>query len=258
MFGICHLSAVPCRKEPSDKGEMVTQLLFGDLVQVLEKKENWHLIRIEWDGYECWVDQKQYLPVSKTDYETVLQSPIRVSTELFQFVHDTEKKYSFPIGPGCSIPFLENQNCRIGQTNFGYEGETRLFSEKAVRDSIVETALLFQHTPYLWGGKTPFGIDCSGFTQLVFKANGIRLLRDAYQQAEFGEAYSFAEEAQPGDLAFFDNAEGRIVHVGIVIGENQIIHASGRVRIDHFDHYGIFTPERGGYTHNLRLIKKVM
>ena len=138
------------------------------------------------------------------------------------------------------------------------DGNAKPFETDISRESIVYTAMSLIHAPYLWGGRSPFGIDCSGFTQVVFKMNGLQIKRDAYQQVEIGDAYSFVEEAQPGDLAFFDNEEGRIIHVGIVIGENKIIHASGRVRIDHYDHYGIFTPERGGYTHNLRIIKNIM
>jgi cell wall-associated NlpC family hydrolase len=118
--------------------------------------------------------------------------------------------------------------------------------------------MLFLNAPYLWGGKTPFGIDCSGFTQTVYKLNGIKLLRDAYQQAEQGETLSFVEEAEAGDLAFFDNEEGRIVHVGIVLDNNKIIHASGKVRIDGFDHHGIFNNEKRDYSHKLRLLKRIV
>jgi cell wall-associated NlpC family hydrolase len=110
----------------------------------------------------------------------------------------------------------------------------------------------------LWGGKSPFGIDCSGFTQVVYKLNGYKLPRDANQQVNLGEPLSFVEEAEAGDLAFFDNEEGRIVHVGILLNNQSIIHASGYVRVDKFDHYGIFNQDTGKYSHTLRVIKRLL
>ncbi len=126
------------------------------------------------------------------------------------------------------------------------------------RAALIENAYLYLHAPYLWGGKSPFGIDCSGFTQMVFKLNGKLLKRDAYQQAEEGETLSFLEEAEEGDLAFFDNEDGKIIHVGIVLRDFKIIHASGKVRIDSLDHEGIFNSETQKYSHRLRLIKRVI
>ncbi|HAV55466.1 MAG TPA: hydrolase Nlp/P60, partial [Aequorivita sp.] len=136
--------------------------------------------------------------------------------------------------------------------------EGKLISGILPKEHIIETALLYLNSPYLWGGKTPFGIDCSGFTQMVYKLNGYKLLRDASQQATQGEALSFIEESEPGDLAFFDNEEGKITHVGIIMKENYIIHAHGKVRIDRLDHSGIFNYEMRGHTHKLRVIKRIV
>ena len=126
------------------------------------------------------------------------------------------------------------------------------------KSSLIQTAFTYVNSPYLWGGKTPFGIDCSGFTQMVYKLNGYKLLRDASQQATQGEALSFIEESEPGDLAFFDNNEGKIVHVGIIMEDNYIIHAHGKVRIDRLDHSGIYNVEKRMHTHKLRVIKKII
>ena len=126
------------------------------------------------------------------------------------------------------------------------------------REKIVDNAMMYVNAPYLWGGRSPFGIDCSGFTQLVYKIGGKKLPRDAYQQAEIGQTLSFVEEAENGDLAFFDNEEGSIIHVGILLGENEIIHSSGKVRIDKIDHQGIFNVDTKKYSHKLRLIKKIL
>jgi cell wall-associated NlpC family hydrolase len=116
----------------------------------------------------------------------------------------------------------------------------------------------FLNVPYLWGGKTPFGIDCSGFSQIVVRCIGINLHRDAYQQAEQGKVVSFLEEVQTGDLAFFDNEEGRITHVGIMLNSHSIIHASGKVRLDNIDSYGILDAENRNYSHKLRIIKRLL
>lgn len=257
-YGVCHLAIVPCRKEPSDQAEMVTQLLFGDAFEVLEEKDSWHRIRIDWDHYECWIDRKQYTKVSKATFENLRDNPAPVATDLISLITDLKTGQTFPVVAGSSMPFWYDGNVRIENLEFRAEGSVRMFTQEPSREAIVETAFAYMNAPYLWGGRSPFGIDCSGFTQTVFKANGLRIKRDAWQQVEMGEPYSFVEEAQPGDLAFFDNEEGRITHVGIVCGENRILHASGKVRLDHYDHYGIFTPERGGYTHNLRIIKNIL
>jgi cell wall-associated NlpC family hydrolase len=237
---------------------MVTQLLFGDAFEVLEEKDSWHRIRTEWDHCECWIDRKQYIRVSKATFENLRDNSAPVATDLISLLTDLKTGQTFPIVAGSSLPFWYDGDVRIEDQQFRSEASVRMFNQDPSRDAIVETAYAYLNAPYLWGGRSPFGIDCSGLVQAVFKQNGLRIKRDAWQQVEMGEPYSFVEEAQPGDLAFFDNAEGRIVHVGIVCGENRIIHASGKVRLDHYDHYGIFTPERGGYTHNLRIIKNVL
>lgn len=126
------------------------------------------------------------------------------------------------------------------------------------KSNIVNTALLYLNTPYLWGGKTPFGIDCSGFTQMVYKLNGFNILRDASQQASQGEVLSFIEESSPGDLAFFDNNEGEITHVGIIMEDHRIIHAHGKVRIDLLDQSGIYNLDTKTHSHKLRVIKKIV
>ena len=139
-----------------------------------------------------------------------------------------------------------------------YEFEGLKISGVKPKSELINTAYMYLNAPYLWGGKTLFGIDCSGFTQMVYKLNGYKLLRDASQQASQGEVLSFIEESEPGDLAFFDNEEGKIIHVGIMLENNYIIHASGKVRIDRLDHLGIYNAELNRHTHRLRVIKKII
>ena len=248
QYGVCNLSIVPLRIEPSDTSELVTQVLYGEHFKVLEQRKSWSRIRIAFDGYEGWIDNKQYKEITEDNYTSLENTPFKLSSELLEFVHD-ENDLLITVPLGASIHSLS-------LLNHNHDGAT--ISKKQPKDNLIETALLYLNSPYLWGGKTPFGIDCSGFTQMVYKLNGYKLLRDASQQATQGEALSFIEESEPGDLAFFDNAEGNIIHVGIIMKDNYIIHAHGKVRIDRLDHSGIYNQERRMHTHKLRVIKKII
>lgn len=256
MFGICHLSIVPCRREPTSKSEMVTQLLFGEHFEILDQQEEWHLIRHAFDDYECWVSGKQFQPISRETFQKLNEVASPLISEPIQVIRNTTDNAVFPVVAGSILPLFKHNECSFAGNHYVYEGEV---SEAAAFDKmgVVSTAYLYMNAPYLWGGRSPLGIDCSGLTQIAYKINGFRLKRDAYQQAEQGTVLSFVEEAEPGDLAFFDNEEGRITHVGIVLPDQYIIHASGKVRIDKLDHYGIYSEEEGNYTHTLRLLKRV-
>lgn len=248
-FGFCFLSAVPLRKSASDTSQMVSQLLFGDVVEVLEKvADNWVLVKNAFDLYEGFMDPKQLLEIDGIDYINY-QSSEFTNTEIGNIKSDFG---TFILPAACSFPA---QEFTISGIQFQYLG--KLVSRKHPDYSqIAQLALSYQNAPYLWGGKSSFGLDCSGFTQSVFKMAGHQLPRDASQQAKQGELLNFIEEAQTGDLAFFDNEEDEIIHVGIIISSNEIIHASGHIRIDQLDHQGIFNKDFGKYTHKLRLIKR--
>lgn len=233
---------------------MVTQLLFGEHFEILSEKDAWINIRLAYDSYQGWMDKKQYQLIDKKTFEKISTSETFHAADKIQFVHNYEGTI-FPIVIGSSLPFYSNKICLLGAQKFLYEGNVTKNTQPS-RERIIETAHQFLNAPYLWGGRSIFGLDCSGFTQLVFKLNGIKLMRDAHQQAEQGTTINFADEAEQGDLAFFDNKEGKIVHVGIVMKENKIIHASGKVRVDSFDHQGIFNTEKKDYSHKLRVIKK--
>lgn len=256
-FGYCNLSIVPCRKDTSDKSEMVTQLLFGEYFEITEEYKTWVRIRSGIDGYEGWIDVKQFQPVSKETYQLLKKhTPVYVSDILGVLTDETDN-VSFPVTIGSMLPFTKGKDIVIEKRKFSYQGNTLSPSGKVNRGKLVEDAFTFLNSPYLWGGRTPMGIDCSGFTQMVYRLNGISLLRDASQQVEQGEALSFPEEAQAGDLAFFDNEEGNITHVGIVLDNGQIIHASGKVHVDKLDHQGIYNDAQKRYTHTLRVLKKM-
>lgn len=248
IYGICNLSIVPIRAEATDVSEMVTQLLYGEHFKILETRKKWSRIRLAFDKYEGWIDNKQFVNISEEDYNFFETKEIKLSSDLVDFVTSTDIQL-LSICLGSSVSATEY---------FKHSFEGKFFSKTLPKHYLIETALLYLNTPYLWGGKTPFGIDCSGFTQMVYKLNGHKLLRDASQQATQGEALSFIEESEPGDLAFFDNEEGRITHVGIIMEDNYIIHAHGKVRIDRLDHSGIFNYEVRNHTHKLRVIKRII
>ncbi len=247
-YGICNLSIVPLRAEASDVSEMVTQVLYGEHFKILEIRKKWSRIRLAFDSYEGWIDNKQFINISEEDYSVFEERELKLSSDLVDFVTSSDNQL-FSICLGSNISSSE-------YLKHHFEGKS--ISGTLPKERLIETALLYLNTPYLWGGKSPFGIDCSGFTQMVYKLNGYRLLRDASQQAAQGEALSFIEESEPGDLAFFDNEEGKITHVGIIMADNYIIHAHGKVRIDRLDHSGIFNYELRNHTHKLRVIKRII
>lgn len=255
-FGICLLSIIPCRKEASSTSEMVTQLLFGETYQIIENGEDWLKIITSFDNYPCWISRKQSFEISENEFKKI--EPSVLNSELVQVIVNNQNETVFPITIGATLPNFANNLISVGSSSFTFEGNTINSSHKKNTQELKQTAYLFLNAPYLWGGKSPFGIDCSGFTQLVFKINGYNLPRDASQQVELGHPLSFVEEAMPGDLAFFDNEEGNIIHVGLIIDNQQIIHASGCVRIDKFDHYGIFNTDTKKYSHMLRVIKRII
>ncbi len=247
-YGIIHLSIVPIRLEPSDTSEMVTQALYGESIKILEKRKKWSRIRLMFDGYEGWMDNKQIIQIEKELFEDLSSETPILSADLVNFVTDEVQQLQ-------SVVLGSNMNV-LSLLSHKFEGHT--ISGQKPKSALVETALLYLNTPYLWGGKSPFGIDCSGFSQMVYKLNGYQLKRDASQQATQGEALSFIEESEPGDLAFFDNSEGSITHVGIILKDHYIIHAHGHVRVDRIDHTGIFNVDQKQYSHKLRVIKKII
>lgn len=236
------------RIEPADQGEMVNQVLYGEHFKVLEIRKKWSRIRLAHDNYEGWIDNKQYRLIEDDHYNLAESKIPFLAADLLQMVSCPDKHViSIPLGAQLS---------NLDITGDSYEGNAT--GEKKDKSLFINTALLYLKSPYLWGGRTPFGLDCSGFTQMVYRLNGHALFRDASQQSAQGEPLSFIEESEPGDLAFFDNDEGRIIHVGIIMQDNYIIHCHGEVRIDRLDHSGIYNAEKRMHTHKLRVIKKIV
>ena len=249
-FSVCIVPVAPMRADAAHKSEQVSQLLFGEVCEVFEVSKDFTKIKGVYDHYEGWCQNTQLLPIEderitdRTDLVTQWSSEI------------TFKGQPMKIPFGSSLSFINTVKTSGADTSKVNSNTWQPAKEQVTADLVKRFALTYINTPYLWGGKSVFGVDCSGFTQTVFKLLGIHLNRDAYQQATQGEAVGFVQEAKCGDLAFFDNAEGRITHVGIMLDQNSIIHSSGKVRIDTIDHLGIISADTGLHTHQLRIIKR--
>lgn len=258
-LGICELSYIPLRAGMSHKSEMISQVLFGEIFEICSQRGDWLKIRLLHDNYEGYIEETTATSLSGTD--NILEhydNSIICSDVNNSFIKNNKDIIIFPIGariPKSSTSenkFFINENlyAPISSIDTGEIGDKRI--------NIINFAKKLINTPYLWGGRTAWGIDCSGFSQLIYKLINIAIPRDACQQVSLGNTLNFLTEAQIGDLAFFDNDEGSIVHVGIISENNTIIHASKYVRIDTIDHQGIYNKTLKKYTHNLRVIKSII
>lgn len=252
-YGICNLGIIPARLEASDKAEIVTHVLFGEHFEVIQQDKKWIKIRLYCDKYEAWICQKQWLEITALEFDNYSANAFPLIGQANATITHIESGNKIPVTYGGVLPYYQNGHFRLRNEKYSYKES---LASKDIGD-LQAYAKSLLNTPYLWGGRGPLGIDCSGFTQLVYSLVGHAIPRDAYQQAEIGETIAFVDLAKPGDLLFFDNDDGRINHVGIALGENQIIHASGFVRIDNVDHEGIFMTKNKVYTHKLRLIKRI-
>ncbi|MEJ7778177.1 MAG: C40 family peptidase [Daejeonella sp.] len=257
-FGVCNLSLVPLRTEPSDKSEMCSQLLFGDHFTILEMTDKWTRISTAYDEYEGWIDIKQYEEIAQAAFVAFHDLTNILGLTVGHAISITSSNETLTLLAGSNIPNTLNDFFYLRDTRYRLQGGMINPSKDNFERGITNAAMFYLNSPYLWGGRSVFGIDCSGFTQMVFRQFGIRLRRDAWQQAEQGYLVGFLQEALAGDLAFFDNEDGRITHVGIMLDNERIIHASGKVRIDPIDNQGIYNKELNRYTHKLRIVKRLV
>ncbi|MFO7574224.1 MAG: C40 family peptidase [Bacteroidales bacterium] len=248
---ICGNVFVPLRSAPSHKSEMISQLLFGERYEIIAKAGSWIKITTKFDNYSGWIDGDHVYPIPLMNNEPAFV----INRALRCYRPDGTKLI---LEAGCEV-----FNPDFSARTFTLAGDTFTTSESfaesyiKVSESKADTAMRFLNSPYIWGGRIPSGIDCSGLSQLVYKIHGIALPRDSSQQVDAGTTISFLEEAEPGDLLFFNDEPGRISHVGLLVSQGLIIHASGRVRIDRIDHTGIYRDDLKKYTHKLRTIIRI-
>ena len=247
--GICHQAYIPIRKDPYERSEMVTQVLFGEQVQILDDEGKWLYIKLLLDGYEGWIDKKC---IEYNDTEVIPEFIVTSNTIKLSRM-DTGQPVSVAIG--ASLPNISDGLFTLGDTRYQINdmAGTMVPGQPFDLDKVIPDLLSL---PYLWGGRSGFGFDCSGLVQYLGRLAGIVLPRDARDQSSMGDILSFMNETEPGDLAFFDDVEGMIHHVGMLLGNGKIVHASGKVRIDRIDQQGIFNEELHAYTHKLRVMKR--
>lgn len=256
-FGVCNLALVPLRAEASDKSEILSFLLFGDCFEILGTQPKWLQVRTLSDDYTGWIDPKQCQSLTDSQLHQLQENTVVTGPVISQTIERADNGERLCLAAGSKIPTPNAvHQFTIGERTYRFTEGPQLAAGSNLDNNIIDYARFYSNAPYLWGGKSVFGIDCSGFTQMVFRMLGIEIPRDAWQQAEQGSVVNFLQEVKPGDLAFFDNDEGRITHVGIILDSQQIIHASGKVRIDVLDDQGIYNAETGRHTHKLRIIKR--
>jgi len=256
-FAVCPLSVVAVRSHPSQRSEMISQLLLGELVEVMEEKGRaWAKVRCVWDDLVGWAATNQLMQVTPIEYEEYRQH-FAMSLELLQAASSSD--HFLPIPLGAQLPLFDGISFRLGEREYAFSGQAITPGSGATsREMLVKLARRYLHTPFLWGGRSPMGIDAAGLVQMAFKLCGFRLPRTAEKQVFEGDNIDFTEQAQPGDVAYFENNLGRVVHCGIILPDNKIMHAFGKVRIDLFDHYGIYDEELRKYSHRLRVIKSLL
>ena len=251
-YAIVAVPAAPVRRKPMHRKEMVNQLLFGETVKVLKTKGDlWVKICSLHDGYEGWMTHSMLQAINE---EVANSTSLFITADLLSIISIGEQKMAIPAGS--SLPFLENGKGKLGELEYNFAGNYCKRNDQRPSSELVKRLTsAWLNTPYMWGGRTPLGIDCSGFVQVIFKLMGIDLPRDAWQQAQEGKAVKKFADVQVGDLVFFDNKED-IVHVGILIGDGEVIHSSGKVRVDKIDKKGIINKQPGSNNTRLRAIRR--
>lgn len=251
-YAVVIVPAAPVRKKAKHQSEMSSQLLFGESVKVVKEKGSlWVKVRSMHDQYEGWVTRTLLLPIPA---EKAKQANEYVVNELCQPLQLGNTILQVPFGS--SLPFFTEGNGFIGELAYQFNGRSSNRTQQQPGPWLVkQLTSTWLNAPYLWGGRTIFGVDCSGFVQVIFKMMGIDLPRDAWQQAQEGQPVKKLKDAVCGDLAFFDDKD-EIVHVGILLSNEQIIHASGKVKIDRIDKKGIINSDTGKYSHELKAMKR--
>ncbi len=255
-YAVCVVAVAPMRSKPVHAEEQLSQLLFGEQVRIIDRKgKHWLKVSTEWDSFVAWVDSQQLHRISEADF---LKNGEKQAFAL-ELVHGAMgAQVTIPVCIGSTFARWDGMSFTMPLGKMTYSGQA-LFKDGLEMNSerLVKLGMKYIHAPYQWGGRSPFGIDSSGLIHMIFKLAGIRLPREVRAQIDHGEIVDFPANARAGDLAFFENTKGQIVHVGMILEESKILHSYGKVRTDYFDHHGIYNAGLGKYTHRLRIIKRI-
>ncbi|MEI7502008.1 MAG: C40 family peptidase [Paludibacter sp.] len=258
MNGIINLPLVPMRNSDSERSEMTSQLLFGERVKILQTRERWLFVRNVADNYTGWVDRKMIQLLNKEDENVEKSIDLYCISYPLVECNNIENSETLFLPGGSKLNKIEGIKVQFGGKIYLIDPINLPYTDEKSGDRLVYLAKQYLNAPYLWGGKTIMGIDCSGFVQVIYDMCGIQLPRDASQQVDCGKVIDFLSEAESGDLAFFENVEGKIIHVGMLLNSRQIIHASGWVKIESVDSQGIISTETAEYSHKLRVVKRII
>jgi hypothetical protein len=257
QYGVCRLGIVPMRVEPAHRSEMVNQLLFGEHYTITELTDDgeWLRVRNYYDDYEGWIHSTQHHEISSEYFHQINNSNYKISLDPISSILYNRHPLFIPMGS--ILPISASELFKM-EEQLAFNGDAKELGQKREYEFLRAIALKYLNSPYLWGGKTPFGMDCSGFTQQVFKISGYFLQRDSGQQFEQGLPVDVSE-TKPGDLAFFaDPGKKKVSHVGMIIEDEKVIHCSGSVRIDNFIDSGIEHSDTKKITHELIGIKRIL
>lgn len=263
-------SIVPVRAEAREGAEQETQMLFGELCEIIESENpKWYRVRLEADGEEGWVDAKMITLMNAEEYKTYTAALKDAAMVAFPMTYAMSENngQTIPLTAGTRLAKYqvtkdEVQGSVAGRfevlgVGFRIDPSMVITAPREMsQENLLQTVRFFLNVPYLWGGKNALGMDCSGFTQIILSLFGKRLHRNASQQAQQGRKISDLRKVQAGDLLFFDHEDGKISHVGIAIDGERVVHCSGRVKVEKIDEKGIYSAEQGGYTHHLVSIRR--